>query len=46
VTGLNFPNGENPKANALLGDTILDGELVYDVDPATGEVCSRSRLST
>ncbi|KAA1106111.1 Dcp1p-Dcp2p decapping enzyme complex alpha subunit [Puccinia graminis f. sp. tritici] len=34
IENITFPHFENP--NRLLKDTILDGELVIDVDPKTG----------
>jgi mRNA guanylyltransferase len=36
VENLHFPHWED--ADTPLSDTILDGELVIDVDPATGNV--------
>lgn len=36
VEGLHFPHWEN--ADIPLIDTVLDGELVIDIDPATGQV--------
>lgn len=38
VEGLVFPNGQDP-SRRLLGETLLDGELVLDIDPETGTVC-------
>jgi mRNA guanylyltransferase len=37
VSGYYFPFYEDPRRP--LGDTILDGELVIDVEPTTGPVC-------
>lgn len=40
VEGLHFPHWEKP--DTPLVDTVLDGELVIDIDPSTKEV-SRPR---
>jgi len=37
VQDLHFPHWENP--DMPLVDTVLDGELVIDIDPITGSVC-------
>jgi hypothetical protein len=36
LTGLCFPHHENPKEP--LRNTLVDGELVFDVDPRTKQV--------
>lgn len=36
VEGLHFPHWEN--ADTPLIDTVLDGELVIDIDPSSGQV--------
>lgn len=52
VEGLRFPNGtpigSDPKRirGEPLGETLLDGELVVDVDPDTGRVGLYSLLAT
>lgn len=45
IEGLHFPHWDAAKRQGpdrLLSNTVLDGELVIDIDPATGEVSAHS----